>query len=407
MKSIKFIHTADLHLDSPFKGLRYLPDRIHSQVQESTFESFTRIVSYAIKEKVDFVLIAGDIYDGQDRSLKAQARFKKELVRLERENIKVYIIHGNHDHLSGNWVPIEWPSNVVFFSDDVECKRFEKDNGAIVHIYGFSYPTREVLERRVKQYEKVDEADFHIGMLHGQAEGNTEHASYAPFTVKELVEKGFNYWALGHIHQFQKLSSSILYPGNIQGRNKKEIGDKGCILAELTSYDLKTTFFPTAKIIWDEIEVDLSNLNSLQELMNTAEEKKEEQRRNDNGKIIIIKYFGRNRIHLPQKDELLEILNDGEEYRRDFVWVVDIENKSVTDWNREKLRQEEHVTGDIVNLVDRYKEDKAFHEEVCKEIMSHSKGKRFFEKFTSEDEQKIIEEAEDLILSTLVKEWEE
>ena len=109
MKDISFIHCADLHLDSPFKGLSILPEGLFRRLKESTFLSFQRIVKEAMEREVDFVLISGDLYDGEDRSIKAQARMKKQMELLGEKGIQVFIIHGNHDHLNGNWLKIELP----------------------------------------------------------------------------------------------------------------------------------------------------------------------------------------------------------------------------------------------------------------------------------------------------------
>lgn len=156
MSQLQFIHTADLHLDSPFIGLQYLPKTILNRIQESTFASFIKIVDNAISLKVDFVLIAGDLYDGEDRSIKAQARLRKQMIRLEQAGIEVFILHGNHDHLGGNWTTIDMPSNVHVFSSSVEMKSFITKKGQRVHIYGFSYPERHVTEKRINEYKKLN-----------------------------------------------------------------------------------------------------------------------------------------------------------------------------------------------------------------------------------------------------------
>ena len=112
MEQIRFIHTADLHLDSPFLGLNKLPDKLFGRLQESTFSALERIVDTAIEKSVDFVLFVGDLFDGEDRSIKAQARLRKQLKRLEEEDISAFITYGNHDHMAGDWVKLDMPDNV-------------------------------------------------------------------------------------------------------------------------------------------------------------------------------------------------------------------------------------------------------------------------------------------------------
>src|SRR5690554_693454 len=120
MNDITFIHTADLHLDSPFLSHRELPASLFERIQDSTFKALERLVDAAIDLEVDFVLMVGDLYDGEDRSIKAQSRLRKQLVRLQKANIRVFITHGNHDHLAGKWLTFDMPDNVYVFPSNVE-----------------------------------------------------------------------------------------------------------------------------------------------------------------------------------------------------------------------------------------------------------------------------------------------
>ncbi|HCF53736.1 MAG TPA: DNA repair exonuclease, partial [Bacillus sp. (in: Bacteria)] len=231
MKQVKFIHAADLHLDSPFKGMEMnVGQSVWERMKQSTFESFERIVDKAIQERVDFVLLAGDLYDAETRSLRAQVFVREQMKRLSQYDIPVFIIHGNHDHLGGSWAAIEFSENVHVFTEPyVEEKSFYKNGELLASIYGFSYLQQAVTDNMTAQYTKMSDAPFHIGMLHGSVEGDAEHNRYAPFQIRELKEKQFDYWALGHIHKREILSEEpyIIYPGNIQGRHRKETGEKG------------------------------------------------------------------------------------------------------------------------------------------------------------------------------------
>lgn len=246
MKQVKFIHAADLHLDSPFKGMEMnVAQSVWERMKQSTFESFERIVDKAIQERVDFVLLAGDLYDAETRSLRAQVFVREQMKRLSQYDIPVFIIHGNHDHLGGSWAAIEFPENVHVFTEPyVEEKSFYKNGELLASIYGFSYLQQAVTDNMTAQYTKMSDAPFHIGMLHGSVEGDAEHNRYAPFQIRELKEKQFDYWALGHIHKREILSEEpyIIYPGNIQGRHRKETGEKGAYLIELTKQGTHCSF---------------------------------------------------------------------------------------------------------------------------------------------------------------------
>src|SRR5690625_3998228 len=167
--SISFIHAADLHIDSPFKGMRNAPENVFESVRHSTFDAYDRLIDTALEKAVDFVLIVGDLFDHEQQSLKAQLHVKKGFERLEAADIAVYLSYGNHDYIEGNHYPIEFPENVHTFSEaNVTAKPFTKDDETIAHIYGFSYVQRDVRENKATQFTVTNETiPYHIAMLHG------------------------------------------------------------------------------------------------------------------------------------------------------------------------------------------------------------------------------------------------
>jgi len=329
MQKIKFIHVADLHLDSPFKGITTVSKELGKKLKESTFTAFHRVIEKAINEQVDFVIIAGDIFDLEDRSIRAQVRFKNELNRLIDANIGVFICFGNHDFVSNRKSDFHFNEQVVIFGPRPEQKKFHTQAGVDVYLYGFSYDTRHVVDRKIEQYEKGKEEGFHIGILHGQLESNKEHDTYAPFTIQELVDKEMDYWALGHIHKRQVLHMEppIIYPGNIQGRHKNEQGAKGAYLVELHSKEVKLDFFETSDIIWETMEIDGSNCATIEQLMDCISQQKEKIRSHVS-KMIHLKVSNvcsTLEISSEQLDELIFALNEEEELDELFVNIFEIE----------------------------------------------------------------------------------
>ncbi|WP_080146115.1 metallophosphoesterase family protein [Marinilactibacillus piezotolerans] len=274
---IRFIHAADLHLDSPFSGLKELPKQLLAAIQQSTFQSLGRLVDAAIHNQVDFVLLSGDIYDLEDRSVKAQVRFKREMERLQAVDIPVIMIHGNHDFIGNETLHLSLPDNVRILGTSVETIRLTTKNSQAAAISGFSYGKRWVTDRMIADYPKrADQVDFHIGLLHGYQEGlNSEHAHYAPFTINELREKQYDYWALGHIHTREKVAEFPLayYPGNLQGRNKKETGEKGFLMVELEKQSgAQVAFIPSAPILWERVVVDVLQTSTMDEYYRKIQE---------------------------------------------------------------------------------------------------------------------------------------
>ncbi|RIE00640.1 metallophosphoesterase family protein [Cohnella faecalis] len=228
--SFTFIHAADLHLDSPFRGLDRADGAVRDRLRESTFAALRRLTALAKREKADFVVLAGDLYDASDRSLKAQLRLQRELEELTREGIGIFVVHGNHDPESGRQAKLALPEGVhVFGSDEVECfPAFRRDGRLAAHVYGISYPTPSVSDNLALRFRKREGAPFHLALLHGNVDGQPGHDNYAPCKLSELTAAGFDYWALGHVHDRRTVHEypHVVYPGNLQGRSIRETGRK-------------------------------------------------------------------------------------------------------------------------------------------------------------------------------------
>ncbi|MBY0159880.1 MULTISPECIES: metallophosphoesterase family protein [Cytobacillus] len=405
MKRVTFIHAADLHLDSPMSGLKHLPPSIFKKLQESTFEAFTKIVDSAIFHNVDFIILAGDLFDGEDRSIRAQTRFRKEMERLAECGIAVYAVHGNHDHMDGRWAHLPLPENVHIFSHEVEVAKHIAENGTSVHLYGFSYPKRHVAERMIDQYSRENGADLHIGILHGSFEGSSDHAQYAPFRINDLLEKDFDYWALGHIHKREILITQppVIYPGNIQGRNRKETGPKGCYLVELDSSGAKTEFLEAAPVIWENAEIDASKSESYQEIYELCLSLIEEKRQNRKGTIINLTL---NEVGLSDHElrsitngELLESLQEEEAGEESFVWISGLAVNEKRMWNKEKLAHESDFFSELFKTAGHFAEGS----ESALILYAHPLARRFLGELTKDDKQRIAEEAEALLVDLLHK----
>lgn len=266
MQTVTFIHCADLHLDSPFKGLSHLPENALKQVRQSTFQALDQLVEQAIHHQVDFVLMVGDMFDQEDQSMRAHMAFRHALQRLKEHEISVYLSFANHDYLKSHTFPHHYPSNVYWFDrEEVQAFPFKKEDQLLAQIYGFSYENRTVSIDKSKEYQKTADECFHIGMLHG-SKGDSEHMPYAPFSLQALKQKGFDYWALGHIHKREVLSAhhpAIVYPGNMQGRSSKETGEKGCYLVTLTEQETICHFLPLAPILFEKKQLSLTAFEKL------------------------------------------------------------------------------------------------------------------------------------------------
>ncbi|WP_416828662.1 metallophosphoesterase family protein [Ectobacillus polymachus] len=407
MERLRFIHAADLHLDSPFKGMENeIPQDLFTRMKESTFRSFSRIVQVAIEEKVDFILLAGDLYDLETRSLRAQLFLRNEFQLLDEHRIPVYIIHGNHDHLGGHFAEMKFPPNVaVFEKDRVEYKPFYKNNQLLAYIYGFSYLQQAVLENMTSQYEKTEQAPYHIGMLHGSVEEASDHSRYAPFLVRELLDKQFHYWALGHIHKRNVLNEQppIIYSGNIQGRHRKETGEKGCYLVTLEGSSASHTFIPTADVIWEEASISIEGLQHVDELLARSYSMKNELRRKDEGTLVVLTFTGCGELstYLQDQKQLEELVQQlqTEETGEQFVYVVKCYNHTLSNDALETMKQESHFIGELLQEVESY----SYLDSIMRPLRQPASAKGI-EEFTEEEKDEIVQEAKRIILRELVAE---
>ncbi|EJA9001380.1 exonuclease SbcCD subunit D [Listeria monocytogenes] len=395
MKEIQFLHMADLHLDSPFIGLSTLPQPLFSAIQESTFQSLERITTVAIKEAVDFVLIAGDIYDSEDQSVRAQARFSKEMKRLEVANIPVFMIHGNHDFIEKHKEKLTLPSNVHVFSEQVEVMSHKTATGVSVNIYGFSYNERHIRSSRVDKYKIQANADFHIALLHGsEVSSSEEHDVYAPFRVQEISKKGFDYWALGHIHKRQLLaeSPSIYYPGNIQGRNRKESGEKGASIITLSEASTTIDFIGTSPIIWEEAVITLPENSEINAFYRETTKLLESYQGRSHSYFLHIIVKMENKQKIDTNDWLQMLQEEVEITDNTFVWIHKLTTE-ITNQSNSQTWYESHLAGEeIKHSFETLQDESAFYQAV-EALYLESGVSRYLDDLSEIDRERLLHDA--------------
>lgn len=268
---IHFLHVADLHLDRNFQA----PKNAIEDLKETNKAVLENIVNAAIERQVDFVLFVGDTFHQSRTSLKTQAHFFAQLKRLEEAEIQVVLSFGNHDYYEENRYWFDWGENVkVFKSDKVEQLTLETATGEKVAISGFSYTKPEIIDSKVSEFPRRDpSAHFTIGMYHGE---QAKAGHYAPFSVDEMKEKNYDYWALGHIHVPEVLSTNrpmIAYAGTPQGHTKKETQVKGILYVILEESKAHHEYLPVEEIRYETLRVDLSECETLGQARQKISEK--------------------------------------------------------------------------------------------------------------------------------------
>lgn len=359
MSDFTFIHAADIHLDSPLRGLERYEGAPVEEIRNATRVAFTKLVDLAIEEGVAFVVIAGDIYDGDWRDYNTGLFFVKEMSRLRGKKIPVYILTGNHDAASVITRQLPLPDNVFQFStSNPETFRIEK---LAVALHGQGFAKREVLENLSTTYPQAAANCFNIGVLHTSATGNPEHDTYAPCSVSDLASKGYDYWALGHVHKREVLSEApwIVFPGNLQGRHIREQGAKGCTLVTVSEREIVSVEPRDLDVLrWAEIAVDCAEATALSDLSSQVVETIGVAMDANGDRILATRLIlsgicafhadlSRNREDVIAEMRATVLGDFGE-----TVWIekVVFNTRSAEDWNR-KL-QDGSPAADLLQLLD-------------------------------------------------------
>ena len=276
MDEIRYIHAADLHLDTPFRGLAQETGqggRLARLLHDATFVAFERLVSLCEREKPDFLVLSGDIYNQEDHSVKAQLALRDGCLRLQRLGIPVFIAHGNHDPLSSRLTSVEWPANVVIFGPEPEMRPLVRDGETRALVHGISHARPKESRNLARLFRRDTGEDcFQLGVLHCAVQGHGAADRYAPCSLEDLVATGLDAWALGHVHERSVLSAQpfIAYPGNTQGLHINETGPRGCLAVTATphagGWRCEAEFRALGPVQWEKLALDLENVDHLDEV---------------------------------------------------------------------------------------------------------------------------------------------
>ncbi|MFC6230425.1 exonuclease SbcCD subunit D [Paenibacillus allorhizosphaerae] len=420
MVLFRFIHAADLHLDSPFRGLSKLPEPLREQVRESTFRALDRLVELAVQEQVDFLLISGDVYDAKDRSLRAQLRFQQALEALAGHEIPVFVIHGNHDPMKDGYAAkLNLPETVcVFGCDAVESRVIRNKEGtALCRISGISFAHAAVTENLSYGFRPWEDGLYHVGMLHTNVDGDPQHDNYAPCSLQDLTVRGVDYWALGHVHTRQVMREQpwVVYPGNAQGRHIRETGARGCYLVQVSDTgDTDLTFHSLDAVRWLAQAVSIAGMETEQQLKDALEEAVEAAREAAEGRTAIVRLVltGRGPLHTVlqragSKTELASGLRESEQRLGGsrIVWVEAIDDRTGIAADRGELAAKPGFLGDLLRFAEEAGEDRvrllSFASEALVPMESHPQLAPLLRGIPAEELAEWLREAEELALEAL------
>lgn len=271
---MRFIHCADLHLDSPLRGLERYDGAPAQDMREATRRAFINVVDLALDREADFVLIAGDVFDGDWQDFNTGLFFANQLRRLADADIRVFIVRGNHDALSKITKAVTLPKNTRVFRTNKPESFLDETLGVAIH--GQSFATGVVTDDLASQYPEAKSGLLNIGLLHTALAGREGHETYAPTSIERLIDKGYDYWALGHVHNREVVREApwIVFPGNTQGRHAREVGPKGCLVVEGSADEgiVSVDFVTTDVARWQLLTLDATDIVRADDLQDAVQQ---------------------------------------------------------------------------------------------------------------------------------------
>lgn len=359
MTSFRFFHAADIHLDSPLRGLAGQEGNAVARVRTATREALDTLVRLAIEEMVDFLVIAGDLYDGDWRDYKTGLFFAAQMGRLNKEGIPVYLLHGNHDAESQITRRLDLPDNVhVFGSRKPETFALDKMN---VALHGQSFRQRDVTDNLVPDYPAPVPGAFNIGVLHTGLGGMGGHENYAPCAIEDLTNKGYDYWALGHVHQACVLHEKprIVFPGNLQGRHVRETGVKGASLVTVEDGEIvELTTVPCDVVRWAVLAISLDDAENVGDIIELIHDAVEAAVNEGDGRLLACRIVleGRTTAHnqlVASEDRMLAEARAGALGLGDEVaWIEKVVIDTVPEVDARTLAEREDAIGELQRLLE-------------------------------------------------------
>ena len=363
----RFIHAADIHLDSQLRGISSYEGAPVELLRSATRRALSELVQRALAEEVDFVVIAGDLYDGDWKDYNTGLFFAQQMGRLRNAKIPVVLVYGNHDAESAITKPLAPPDNVhAFGSRKAETFKLE---ALKVALHGQSYKTRDTTTNLAAEYPAPVPGWFNIGVLHTALEGHAEHAPYAPCSVAELRAHEYDYWALGHVHEYRIESQSpyVVFPGNLQGRHIRETGPRGAVLVTVESGEVRVERLIVDVLRWHRLEVDVSEASSMKDalrLIGGAFEAALEALDDDRPLVVRVRLHGRTAAHgeLFGLEQQLreEVLALAVAFGGERVCVEKVLVRTEAELDAETLERRSDAIADLQLMFERATKDEAF-----------------------------------------------
>jgi exonuclease SbcD len=357
---IRFIHAADAHIDSPLKGLEAHDGAPVDVLRGATRRAFENLIQLAIDENIDFLVFAGDLYDGDWKDYSTGLFFRRQMVRLLDKGIAVYLIAGNHDAASVISKKLSLPENVHIFSTRTPESRHVAGHPVVIHGRGF--PNRAVPENLARDYPAAVPGRFNMGLLHTSLTGRPGHDTYAPCSESDLHRKGYGYWALGHIHQPEVICRDpwIVFAGNCQGRDAREAGPRGCRLVTVNDFlEVESVDWRDLDVVrWRVLEIDLAGVAAESEALDRASQSMCHVVGEAAGRLVAarIVFTGatplHGSLHRDSHRWRAELLARSQDQGADAIWIERIQVSTSPVYDLAKLAERDALTRIVLETLE-------------------------------------------------------
>lgn len=415
---MKFLHAADLHLDSPMRGLARYEEAPVDDLRGATREAFNNLVELAIEEKVAFVLLAGDLYDGTWQDFSTAIFLAKKLGELGREGIRVFGVLGNHDAQSKLTKALEKPSNLILFPAKKPHTEILKDIDVAIH--GQSFDQQHVADNLAAGFPMAKPGLFNIGLLHTSLDGREGHADYAPCKLDDLRAKDYQYWALGHVHAREEVLTDpwVVFPGCLQGRHARETGPKGCCLVTVEDSRVESVDHLALDVVrWSRCEVELGHVDNLQGVLDSASNALRAILDDAEDRIVAtrLRFVGATKVHaeLQGKAQWLrhKLLQLAAELNSERLWIEKVVMATTSKLDRVALLAGDGALGSLARSIMEVGEDQksvrgldgalaSFREKLPPEVFLAEDGLKLDDEVVV---ARLIHEAKELLVGQLLE----
>lgn len=372
--AMKFVHAADLHIDSPLRGLARYEGAPIEAVRGATRRAMQNLVDLCLEEGAAFLLIAGDIYDGDWKDYGTGLFFLNQLARLRAAEIDVVLVRGNHDAESRITKHLRFPENVHELAVNAPSSFDLARHGVRVHGQGFR--TRAVTDDLAAGYPDATRGAFNIGLLHTAVGGRPGHENYAPCRLPTLIAKGYDYWALGHVHHREVLSTEphIVFSGNLQGRHMRETGAKGASLVTVDDRRVVSVEHRALDAVrWALVRTDVTGAESGHDVVDLARASLERALFAAEGRVLAARVVleGTTDAHsmlLANKEQYTNEIRIAVSDLPGEIFIENIVLSTESAIDLERIREQDDAVGQLARSLHAMKTDPAAHAMLAAEL---------------------------------------